>query len=259
MKKLYIKLIELFEQHLQIGHVVGGKYVILQLLGKGSYGFAYQVKDLDGNIRVLKQLRKYKMLDGTGKRSFLLEANILNDLADPAFPKLFDQFTDKGKLFIVMEYLSGKTYEELIFHEKRIFTETEAFRELAYILQLIKKIHNKGYIHRDLRIPNILKNGNDICIIDFGLARSVSEVSKETFNNEEKRLFREISYKSDLYALGHFMLFLLYSSYEPDSKQSKTWEEELPITDESKRILRKMLQLDVPYNHVNELINDLAN
>lgn len=262
MKKLYVKLIELFEQPLKISTVVGGKYKIHQLLGKGSYGFTYLVKDDKSDMKVLKQLRKYKMMDEAGKNSFLLEAKVLNDLSNKAFPTLLDQLDDKGKLFIVMEYMHGKTYEELIFEEGRKFTEIEAFKELSQIVQLVKNIHHKGYIHRDLRIPNILKDGNNVCIIDFGLAKKINEsceVHKETFKNEEKRLFREISYKSDFYALGHFMLFLLYSTYEPDSNQLKTWEEELPITDVSKRILRKLLQIDVPYHHVNELINDLDN
>ncbi|MBM7602126.1 serine/threonine-protein kinase [Metabacillus crassostreae] len=262
MKKLYLKLIELFEKPLKTSAVVGGKYTILQLLGKGSYGFTYLVKDERAVIKVLKQLRKYKRIEESGRNSFLLEAKALRDLSYTAFPTLLDQFEDKGKLFIVMEYMHGKTYEELIFIEGQKFTEKEAFKELSEILQLVQKIHLKGYVHRDLRIPNILKAENNVFIIDFGLAKRInesSEVQEEVFKNEEKRLFREISYKSDLYALGHFMLFLLYSSYEPDSHQLRSWEEELPITDGTKRVIRKMLQLDAPYHHVNELINDLDN
>ncbi|TXC93172.1 protein kinase [Metabacillus litoralis] len=262
MKKLYLKLIELFEKPLKTSAVVGAKYTILQLLGKGSYGFTYLVKDEKDDIKVLKQLRKYKRVEESARNSFLFEAQVLSDLTDKAFPTLLDQFEDKGKLFIVMEYMHGKTYEELIFIEGLKFSETEAFKELSKILQLVQKIHLKGYVHRDLRIPNILKAENNVFIIDFGLAKRIneaSEVQEEAFKNEEKRLFREVSFKSDLYALGHFMLFLLYSSYEPVSHQSRSWEEELPIKEESKRLIRKMLQLDEPYHHVNELINDLDN
>lgn len=74
----------------------------------------------------------------------------------------------------------------------------------------------------------------------------------------EQRLRRSIHVKSDIYALGHFLLFLLYSAYEPKEGEEKSWEEELSLTKEARHVLRRMLQLDRPYASVKHLAMDVA-
>ncbi|MDI3410208.1 hypothetical protein QKW52_06430 [Bacillus sonorensis] len=63
--------------------------------------------------------------------------------------------------------------------------------------------------------------------------------------------------KSDFYALGHFTLFLLYSGYTPITKDEKSWEEELSVSPGLKAVLRKMLQIDPPYESAQDIIADL--
>ncbi|MCG3056220.1 hypothetical protein KZ287_29055, partial [Escherichia coli] len=58
-------------------------------------------------------------------------------------------------------------------------------------------------------------------------------------------------------ALGHFALFLLYSSYEPNSRKEKSWEEELLLSPELTAIIRKMLQSDGYYEDMMHLKGDL--
>ncbi len=253
------KWIELTEKPLTPTTIVDNKYVVDQILGKGSYGFTYLVTDVQKNQKVLKQLRRYKLLDQSGKDAFEREAKTLKDFQHFAFPRFFEQFEHNQKRFIVMEYKKGKTYEDLIFQEQKLFTEAEALEELYHILKLVKVIHDKGYVHRDLRIPNILKHESEHYIIDFGLARKKSDRigKEEKLDRLDKKLFRDLTYKSDFYALGHFLLFLLYSSYEPVSNKKKSWEEELILSDRCKMILRKMLQIDVAYEMVDEVIVDV--
>ncbi|MBZ5749224.1 serine/threonine protein kinase [Metabacillus rhizolycopersici] len=260
MKGLYSKLIEIGERPLKSTDIVGGKYFVEGLLGKGSYGFTYLVKDQSNQIFVLKQLRKYKMLMESGRQAFKREANILKSLSHRAFPSFIEQFEENEKQFIVMEYKCGKTFEDLIFQDNISFSETEAFKELYHILLLVKHIHENGYVHRDLRIPNILKDVDDYYIIDFGLTRKLNDqnsIEEETVMHMEKRLFREVATKSDFYALGHFLLFLLYSRYEPVSKKKRSWEEELSISIHAKKVIRKMLQIDEPYKEVQLLLDDV--
>ncbi len=126
------------------------------------------------------------------------------------------------------------------------------------MLAVVEYIHANNIVHRDLRIPNILLRDGTVFVIDFGLARffgkSVPYI--ETYA-PEKKLWRDTHPKSDFYALGHFTLFLLYSSYEPKTEEEKSWEEELSISEDARFILRKMLQIDQPYDHIYTLINDV--
>ncbi|OAS86119.1 serine/threonine protein kinase [Metabacillus litoralis] len=260
MKRIYSKLIEVSEKPLKTAELIGGKYIVVNLLGKGSYGYTYLVNDQQENLLVLKQLRKYKMLEESGRNSFKREANILKTLNCSAFPTFYEHFEENNKQFIVMEHKKGSTFEEIIFRENISYTESSAFNELYHILHLVKYIHELGFIHRDLRIPNILKNDKEYFIIDFGLARKLEDQTsliEKKVNHLEKQLYREIAFKSDFYALGHFLLFLLYSSFEPISKKKRSWEEELQLTPIAKKVLRKMLQLDEPYAEVQLLINDV--
>ncbi|WP_237746903.1 protein kinase family protein [Geobacillus vulcani] len=74
----------------------------------------------------------------------------------------------------------------------------------------------------------------------------------------EQQLRRQVDVKSDIYALGHFLLFLLYSSYEPTEDKEKSWEDELSLSKETRCALRRMLQLDAPYASVAQLARDVA-
>jgi serine/threonine protein kinase, bacterial len=254
---LYAGIEHFLERPYQAGKIINRRYRIKSCLGMGSYGITYIACDMVTNqYVVLKQMRKTKRKKGTF--SFQREAQILKMLKHPHIPKLYDSFMIKDIPHLVMELISGKTVEDLIFKEGKTFTERESFQLLMDILEIVQYIHQNGVVHRDLRIPNIILNEGNAYVIDFGLARFLTESERE--NNDdviEKKLRREISVKSDFYALGHFMLFLLYSTYEPTVKEERSWEEELSLSMEARYILRKMLQIDAPYEDIHELSTDI--
>ena len=56
-----------------------------------------------------------------------------------------------------------------------------------------------------------------------------------------------------MYALGHLLLFLLYTTYnDTEDKEEKSWEEELTLSNKGKGIIRRLLQLDHPYDDVEQ-------
>jgi len=239
------------------GKVLFGRYEIIEELGMGSYGIAYKGRDCDnGRLVVIKQARRTKGKDG--RRLLQREADVLSHLHHPQIPALYDTFIEGGQPHLVMDYIGGETVEDRIFHLEVTYTEQAAFRLLLDVLDVVRYIHALGIIHRDLRIPNIVWRNGTVFVIDFGLACRIGE--RIDFRDDdplEKRLRREPHPRSDFYALGHFTLFLLYSAYEPTNEDEKSWEEELDLSPEAYAILRKMLQLDAPYDHVDELIADV--
>ncbi len=71
---------------------------------------------------------------------------------------------------------------------------------------------------------------------------------------------RTVAITSDLYAIGHFLLFMLYSTFESiDDQEDSTigWEEELSVTGQTKQMIRKLLQIDPPYVNAQSCIEDL--
>ncbi len=249
-------MIHLFQKPYREGTVVNGRYVIETQLGEGSYGVAYVARDEQTTERVvLKQMKRTKRKKR--RASFEREALILKQLDHPQIPKLYDSFETNNVPHLVMEYIEGDTIEMLIFDKKQTYGEKEAFSLLSDVLPVIQYIHAKQIVHRDLRIPNIVFRDGIVYVLDFGLARFLHE-QDESFLTVEQRLRRAIDVKSDIYALGHFLLFLLYSSYEPMEEEEKSWEDELLLTEDARGVLRRMLQLDVPYASVEQLARDVA-
>ncbi|OLN23194.1 hypothetical protein BTO30_04265 [Domibacillus antri] len=254
-------LSELFERPLKKNKLIQNRYRINRFIGKGSYGITYKATDIKtGRSVLLKQLRKRKRKDPVNLASFQREADFLKTFDHPSIPCFVDFFPDEHHRFLVMEYIEAANFEELIFNKEKTYNEKETFSILLNVLDVIQYFHQQNVVHRDLRIPNILWNGNQIYVIDFGLARSLEDQDEACpKEKEENKLFREISVKSDFFALGHFVLFLLYSQYEPQSKKEKSWEEELVLSEGARNVIRRMLQLDQPYATADELIFDAEN
>ena len=86
------------------------------------------------------------------------------------------------------EYIEGKVFEDLLVKDRYKFSKGEIYRIGSQLLELIEILHNKNIVHRDIRLPNvILKENNELALIDFGLARIadnkkyVSLISSEDF------------------------------------------------------------------------------
>ncbi|KFZ42243.1 serine/threonine protein kinase [Anoxybacillus flavithermus] len=249
-------MIHLFQKPYREGAVVNGRYVIERQIGEGSYGVAYVARDEETKeLVVLKQMKRTKRKKR--RASFEREALILKKLDHPQIPKLYDSFDVQGTLHLVMEYIEGDTIETLIFDKNKTYDEKEAFSLLADVLRVVQYIHAHGIVHRDLRIPNIVFRDGIVYVLDFGLARFLSEKNERLFTLEQ-RLRRNIDVKSDIYALGHFLLFLLYSAYEPTADEEKSWEDELLLSEKARHVLRRMLQIDRPYASVESLARDVA-
>ncbi|MCA1054523.1 protein kinase [Rossellomorea aquimaris] len=255
---LFRKLVDSFERHWNEGEIVG-QYQITGLIGKGSYGTEYIVKQLDtGEEAILKRLRPFKKLFSKHQDHFLHETTVLHQLECPHFPTVIETGMHKRTPYFIMEKMEGKTFEDLIFREGKTFSEAETLEIGLHVLNLMSVIHDKGYVHRDLRIPNILWDGGKLTIIDFGLACMVdSGPFPEPVTHRD--YMREKSPRSDLYALGHFLLFLLYSSYEQEDRVEKSWQEELNISEGAQKLIRKLLREDRPFQTANEARDALLN
>jgi len=240
------------------GTVICERYEIINILGMGSYGITYVASDIVQQKEVvIKQLRKTKQRTPQGLKSFHYEAKLLSQLDHPQIPSLYEAVEIDEGCFLVMELIQGKTFEDLIFEEKCVYTEEKALVILLDILEVVSAIHEQGIVHRDLRIPNILDVKGTIYVIDFGLARFLGDYEETSSLIEEQQFMRQTSVASDIYALGHFLLFLLYSGYEPTEKQEKSWEQELSLSAPIKTIIQKMLRADEPYESIQSLQKDI--
>ncbi|MFY0544308.1 serine/threonine protein kinase [Brevibacillus sp. H7] len=239
-------------------------YSLQAVLGMGSYGIAYKaVHQPTGQLCVLKQVRPSLRRTPKGEVLQQYEQKVLAALNHPRMPRWRETFRYRNDSFLVMSYIEGPTLEELLFDRQMSIEEAEAASLIKQVGELVVYLHERKIIHRDVRIPNVIWNDGQPHLIDFGLARFIGDSptysGKEiAYYPEEKQLKRQVEPASDLYALGHFFLFLLYSGYvaEPDQPE-RSWEEELTLTPAIRQMLRRLLQIDTPYNRAQEWLDEL--
>ncbi|WP_336790533.1 serine/threonine protein kinase [Paenibacillus sp. MMO-177] len=237
---------------LRQGIVWAGTYRIEEFLGMGSYGQAYRCTDLRSGSTVLLKRAKPSKRD-TGRRLLKRENDILRQLSHPQLPKWLDWTVHRREGALVMEYIEGINVEQAILLQGRTYTQLEALRMLLMLFSPLEHLHQAGYVHRDIRIPNVILSEDEVHVIDLGLACRVGE--KDADGPEErpsgfadswgpvKYRMRQPEQASDLYGLGHFFLFLMYAGYTPEEGQEEqSWEEELAIDLEVKSFIKGLLE-----------------
>lgn len=255
IKDFLLLMANLLERPFQSGKLIEGRYEIVEFLGRGSYGNSYLVYDREKQSQsVLKLLRLHKRIFKAGKIAFEKEQQLLKEMDRSFFPAFYEKGEHHSTPFFTMEYVNGKTFEQLIFEEGKTYSEKEAFQIGLQLLHIIDWLHHNRIVHRDIRIPNVMITENQLKLIDFGLARRFNANHLPSFHLDHIK--KVISPISDFYALGHFLLFLLYSTYELEDKTEKSWEEELGLSDSAHRILRKLLAIDAPYQSCKEIEKD---
>lgn len=254
----------LLDRPYRVGRLIRKRYQIVRCLGMGSYGISYLCLDRTTQQHcVLKQVRPSKRRGRKGYPIFAYESAILHKLDHPAIPRLYETFAYRGNWFIAMEYMEGTNVEDLIFQEGRLFGEREALQLVRDLLDIVDYVHREQIVHRDVRIPNVILQNHQLKLIDFGLARRLGDAPTQVAEDlrayeVEKQIKREVEFRSDFYSMGHFLLFLLYTTYEPTGDQDRSWEEELDLHPATQTLLQRMLQLKQPhFAHTAELASAL--
>lgn len=219
--------------------VWAGQYRLEQFLGMGSYGQTYRCTDLkNGTVVLLKRAKPSKR--EIGRRLLKRESEILQQLDHPQIPAALAWAVHRREQALVMAYVEGEDLEQALLLQGRTYTEREALLLILALLRPILHLHEAGYVHRDVRIPNVLLKGEEVYLIDLGLACRIGE-EEPSRREEEPSGFADswgpIKYRmrfpdpdSDLYGLGHIFLFLMYAGYSPEEGQEeRSWEEELSL------------------------------
>jgi len=156
-----------------------GHYQITEKLGEGGMGVVYKARDthLD-RFAALKVLPPEKVSDPDRKRRFIQEAKAASALNHPSIITIYDIDQADGVDFIAMEYVAGKTLDELI--SRKGMRLSLALKYAVQIADALARAHGAGIIHRDLKPSNVMVDEHGLVkVLDFGLAKLTEAAGPE--------------------------------------------------------------------------------
>lgn len=145
------------------------RYELLNIIGEGGMGKVYRAYD-----NLLKREIAIKILELEGKNMVEIlerEALITANLTHPFIVSMFDVGEIRGKPFIAMEFVEGRSLKDVMM--EKIFGEEEIIKLALDLLSALSYAHSKGVIHRDIKPSNILiTSSGHPKLADFGIAKA---------------------------------------------------------------------------------------
>jgi serine/threonine-protein kinase len=211
-----------------------GRFQLVEEVGEGAMSIVYKAFDPEINRTLaIKLLRGECAVDPEYRYRFLQEAKAAGKLTHPNIVTIFDVGEVEQGPYIAMEFLEGRTLEEIMEDDGQI-----AVRDaVIYGIQLAEALdysHARGIVHRDVKPGNIISPGygNAIRITDFGIAR-VDAPNKEhrtkigsvlgtpQYMSPEQVEGRQVDGRSDLFSLG-VILYQLITGEKPFVSETLT-------------------------------------
>ncbi|MCC0176800.1 protein kinase [Waterburya agarophytonicola K14] len=245
------------------GKIIGSRYKILEYLAEGGFGKTYLAEDtqLPGrDTCVVKQLHPSsqdpKFL-AIARRLFQTEASTLHNLGHhQQIPKLLAYFEEDEKFYLVQQYIQGETLGKEL-DSGLIWSESQAIDLLRDGLNILKFVHGRGVIHRDVKPDNLIRCDLDgkVVLVDFGTVKEVLQGQQTNIGQltvavgtqgymptEQARGKPRPS--SDLYALGMIAIQALTGiaplDLPEDDDGEIIWESSANISRELAEILTTM-------------------
>lgn len=242
----------------------GRTYQLGAVRGQGGFGMTYAARELNSGQRVAikeyfpsycamrsntsqvtpKDGRKEAFREG--KEAFLQEAAVLNTVGSlSSVVTILDYFEAKGTLYLVMEFVEGKSLREMVEENGRISAQkflplmTELFRDLQIL-------HKANMIHRDISPDNlILMPDGKLKLLDFGSARrldlnkELTMLLKAGFSPMEQYQSRGQGPWTDVYALGATIYYCLTGKIPPTAVDRLSKDTLKPPTEYGARLSRE--------------------
>ncbi|HEY6342294.1 MAG TPA: serine/threonine-protein kinase [Bryobacteraceae bacterium] len=192
------------------GMLLGERYKILGLLGRGGMGEVYRAHDLKLEQQVaLKFLPSSAARDSRLLERFRGEVRIARQVSHRNVCRVYDLAEIDGASFISMEYVDGEDLGSLLRRIGRLPGD-KAIEFARKLCAGLAAAHEKGILHRDLKPSNIMIDGRgQILVMDFGLAAAADAVrggdirsGTPAYMAPEQKEGREVTVRSDIYSLG---------------------------------------------------------
>jgi tetratricopeptide (TPR) repeat protein len=200
---------------LPTGSTFGGRYQIIDQLGRGGMGRVYRALDVKTREEVaIKLIRPDIAEDKRTLERFVNEIKLAHKISHRNIGKMYHLSEDQGLHYITMEYVPGEDLKSFIRRSRRLDIATTV-AIAKQVCSGLSEAHEAGIVHRDLKPGNIMidKEGN-AKILDFGIARAVgtqgvtaegSVIGTPEYMSPEQVEGKDSDRRSDIYSFGVIM------------------------------------------------------
>jgi serine/threonine-protein kinase len=205
---------------------IGDHYTVERELGRGGMAAVYLCTDTRTGGRVAVKVLRAEIGSPVVVQRFLREIEWSSKLDHPRIPKVFDSGTVNGMPFYAMSYIEGESLRSRLNREKQLPVNA-SIKIICEVISAAAYAHENGIIHRDIKPENILCGKDGVFVLDFGIARAITEsgldkltstgigIGTPAYMSPEQALGdKTIDARSDIYSIG-CVLYELISGIPP--------------------------------------------
>ncbi|MFQ5551781.1 MAG: serine/threonine-protein kinase, partial [Gemmatimonadales bacterium] len=201
------------------------RYTIEREIGGGGMATVYLATDVKHDREVAIKVLRPELSAALGTERFLREIKIAANLTHPHVLTLIDSGEAAGMLFYVMPYIEGSSLRERLSREGEL-PVGDTVRILREVVDALAYAHGKGIVHRDIKPDNILITDRHAIVMDFGVAKAVTDavegegitttglaIGTPSYMAPEQAAADDlIDHRADIYAIGAMAYELLTGS-----------------------------------------------
>ena len=152
------------------------RYVLERELGRGGMATVYLAEDVRHRRRVAVKVLRPELAATLGSDRFFHEIEVAARLQHPHILPLLDSGETAGFYFYVMPYVAGESLRERVARTGELPVD-QAVRILLEVVDALAAAHAAGIVHRDIKPDNVMLSGRHAMVMDFGVAKAVSEAT----------------------------------------------------------------------------------
>ena len=256
-----------------LGKIIDKRYQVVLVLSSGELTQTYLAQDtrLPGHpLCVVKHLPKATSnnteLWQSASQILAREAEVFKQLGNhDQIPQFLNYFEKHQALYLVREYIKGVPLSTELLPDSR-WSESQVVQLLQDVLSILKFVHERGFIHLDIKPDNIIKRKQDgrLVLINFGLSKQLTPIANLRSRISALSPTNKLHPKSDLHALGLICIQALtgqhLTGFAKDTDAGEILSlSQVQVSTELVSLLDKMVRYDIKdcYKSATEVLQDL--